>query len=240
MEELFNRFKNLIELRLNHHGSFDSFGEDSIRYDFYISLMELYNIPPHKIILEQAIPNSQFIQTIRNRELLAQGRHTDKPEFDLRVDANDYLENGLLVEFAYFRTPKIGKVDTSGSHGKILNEIHRLSLLKQFRNIENDRNYNDFSNYKCLLICVTDHVMLNYGQGTRGRRPLLIQDEYYLNNTNIELYAPIIRNKIQKKFRDKIIQLNIVPTATRLIDLHIPFQNTEWGIWAWEVNYQNL
>ena len=114
-----------------------------------------------------------------------------------------------------------------------------MALLKQYDNQDSDTRYTDFANYKCLLICVTDEVMLNYGQGTRGKKPLLIQDEYILNNRNIELYPPNIKSKIQDKFRLKTNELNIIPNAKRIKNLQIQFLNRPWGIWAWEVNFQN-
>jgi hypothetical protein len=39
MNELFQLYQTLLTARINTHGSFTSFGEDSIRYDFYIALM---------------------------------------------------------------------------------------------------------------------------------------------------------------------------------------------------------
>ena len=94
MDELFELYQTFLAARLQAHGSFTSFGEDSIRYDFYIALMRLYGLEPHQIILEQAIPDTQFLQRERNLVELRQGRHQDKPEFDLRVDPANAMENG--------------------------------------------------------------------------------------------------------------------------------------------------
>jgi hypothetical protein len=239
MDELFDLYQKHISARLNFHGSFTNFGEDSIRYDFYIALMKLFDLDPHQIILEQAIPESQFIQKKRNFSELKQGRHQDKPEFDLRVDSTVKLKNGILAEFAFFRNPRIGKVDVSGAYGKLLNEMHRLALLKHYRNENKVEEYADFSEYKCLLICITDSVMLNYGNGTRGKRPAHnILDEYYLDD---QFISPPLANgiidSIDQKFRKKTQELNIIPTAKRIYDVSIKHNDSPWGIWVWEISY---
>jgi hypothetical protein len=241
MNELFELYQTYLAARLQAHGAFNSFGEDSIRYDFYIALMRLYGLEPHQIILEQAIPDTQFFQRERNMAELRQGRHQDKPEFDLRVDPANAMENGVLAEFAFFREPRIGKVDVSGAYGKILNEIHRLALLKHYRNIQNLEEYVDFSRYKCLLICVTDSVMLNYGNGARGRRPAYnVLDQYHLSN---EFLSPPLADgiigSIETRFRHKTQQLNIIPTAQRIYNRTNSLENPQWGVWVWEVNYTN-
>lgn len=103
MNELFELFKQLIRTRLDYYGSFQSFGEDSIRYDFYSALQRYYELQPHQIILEQPIPTTQFYQPPReNNRPIVRGRQDMKPEFDLRVDPIGELHNGLLAEFAFF------------------------------------------------------------------------------------------------------------------------------------------
>lgn len=239
MNLLFNRFFDLVQTRLDYYGSFKKFGEDSIRYDFYFALMQQYGLLPHQIILEQAIPPTQFIDRERDLEALRQGRHTDKPEFDLRVDAFGGLQNGLLCEFAYFRSPEIGTLDVTGAYGKILNEIHRLALLKHFQNTPAIEGYANFNHYKCLLVCVTDSVMLGYGNGSRGRRPAaLIQDVFTLDNQFLSppLASGIIK-AIDSKFKTKTDQLNIIPTARRIFNRNDQPEDPNWGVWIWEVYY---
>ena len=128
MDELFELYRTFLADRLEAHGSFTSFGEDSIRYDFYAAIMRLYGLEPYQIILEQPIPPSQFEQRVRE-VARGRGRHEDKPEFDLRVDPVGLMNEGLIVEFGYFRTPEFASnQDKSGKHGKLWFQI---LLLKQ-------------------------------------------------------------------------------------------------------------
>jgi hypothetical protein len=233
MNELFDLYRTFLTARLQAHGSFNSFGEDSIRYDFYIALMRLYGLEPHQIILEQPIPPTQFNQ--REREILrGRGRHEDKPEFDLRVDPAGLLNQGLIVEFGYFRAPELASnQDKSGKHGKLLNELFRLALLK---------NFALFNNYRCMFICVTDSDMINYGaRGVQGPQALPIQGNYILDDNFLRILSDTSRKKIQDKFYDRTLELNIIPTAQRIILLDTPANNFigQWQLWAWEVDYIN-
>ena len=238
MNDLFLIFQNLVATRLHSCGSFTSFGEDSIRYDFYTALMRQYGLDPHQIILEQPIPPSQFEQRQR-LGIGGRGRHEDKPEFDLRVDPTNELPYGILAEFAYFRKPQNATLDVSGAYGKILNEMHRLALLKHYRNLEPTYGYADFSDYKCLLICVTDSVMLDYGNGTRGRKPAHnILDVFQLDQEFLSPpLANVIIESIEPRFANKARTLNIVPTGNRIYNAQNHLGNQKWSIWIWEVDY---
>lgn len=239
MNDLFQIFQTYVASRLNAHGSFTSFGEDSIRYDFYIALMRFYNLEPHQIILEQAIPETQFLQRERNIQELRQGRHKDKPEFDLRVDPTNELQNGILAEFAFFRKPQNATLDVSAAYGKILNEMHRLALLKHYRNLEQLPEYANFREYKCLLICVTDTVMLDYGNSIRGKKPAYnILDSFQLDQ---EFLAPPLANTIIKSIEPRYLKmvrnLNITPTGNRIYNNQDLCGNMNWAVWIWEVDF---
>lgn len=233
MNELFELYQTFLSARLLAHGSFTSFGEDSVRYDFYIALMRHYGLDPHQIILEQPIPPSQFEQRLREG-VRGRGRHEDKPEFDLRVDPNGQLDQGLIIEFGYFRAPEFASnQDKPGKHGKLLNELFRLALLK---------NFPLYHNYKCLFVCVTDSEMINYGaRGVQGPQALPIQDNYILDDTFLNRLSDTSRSKIQERFYNKSRELNIVPSAQRVIMINNPANHLigQWQIWAWEVSYIN-
>ena len=237
MQSLFNSYFELVKTRIINSTSFNSFGEDSIRYDFYYALMKEYGVKPHNIILEQAIPACQFVP--KQREITnKQGRNEDKPEFDLRVDATESLKHGIICEFAYFRSPVKGTLDVSGAYGKILNEIHRLALLKNYENNPPIQDYKSFSDYRCLLICVTDSIMLNYGSGKRGRKPTsLILDNFKLNNSFLSQLPRGIVSRIDPKFRLKVESKNIIPQASRIFNVQESTVSRDWGIWIWEVEF---
>lgn len=233
MDELFELYQTFLAARLQAHGSFTSFGEDSIRYDFYAAIMRLYGLEPHQIILEQPIPPSQFEQRVRE-VARGRGRHEDKPEFDLRVDPVGLMNEGLIVEFGYFRTPEFASnQDKPGKHGKLLNELFRLALLKHFRL---------YNNHRCFFICVTDSEMINYGaHGVQGPQALSIQNNYVLDENFLNRLSDTSRNKIQERFYNKARELNIIPTARRIKLINNPANNIigQWQIWVWEVNFIN-
>ena len=241
MKDFYNSFHQQVKNRINKYQKLYYFGEDSIRYDFYHTAVDFFKLSPTDILLEQAIPETQFVPKKRDIVNLKQGRHTDKPEFDLRIDNNTRLKNGLIVEFAYFRKTEISQnQDKSGRHGKLLNEIHRLALLKQYRNLEKKKNYKDFSNYHCLLVCVTDDEMINYGFGTRGRKSIPIQEEYELSQEYISKFPNTIQNNIDEMFTKKTTELNITPTAKKVFTQTEPGNETTpaWATWIWEVSYK--
>lgn len=242
MQDFYNLFHQQVKSRINKYQKLYSFGEDSIRYDFYHSALNFFELSPIDLILEQAIPESQFTAKERDREALKQGRHSDKPEFDLRIDNNSKLKSGIIVEFAYFRKTEISlNQDKTGRHGKLLNEIFRLALLKQYRNTDNKTIYKDFSNYLCLLVCVTDDEMINYGHNKRGRKPIPIQNEYKLSEEYISKFPNTVRGSINNMFSQKAKELNIIPTADKIFE-KVENGNAitpRWATWIWEVNFKN-
>lgn len=227
MEKVIKEFEQILNDRINHFKNFNAFGEDSIRYDFFHAVMKMYDLKPFQLQLEYPIPNSQF-EKKEKKEDSGRGRHDFKPEVDLLIDPSGNFKNGLICEFAYFRKPEKAKnQDKTGKHGKILNEIFRLSLMK---------NHPKFKEYKCLLICVTDEEMINYAkEGTRGATPIKIQEEYKLNQDFLGKLKNTAIDKIDLKFKSKIDELNIIPTAKRIYNIKSDSGN--WAIWIWEINF---
>jgi len=241
MEEFYNEFHKQVKQRIEKYKKLYSFGEDSIRYDFYHTALTYFKLLPTDLILEQAIPSSQFTPKERDTKSLKQGRHVDKPEFDLRIDASNNLKNGFLVEFAYFRKTEISQnQDKTGRHGKLMNEIHRLALLKHFRNVENEEIYKDFSDYLCLLVCVTDDEMINYGDNSRGRKSIPIKKEYELTDDFLMKFPETVKNSINGIFLKQVKALKIIPTAKKVFEKVEPSNSTtpKWATWIWEVDYK--
>jgi hypothetical protein len=230
MKKLISEFEKLFTERIEHFENFNSFGEDGIRYDFFNAVMNTYNIKPYQLQLEYPIPNTQFENKV-NKETTGRGRHEFKPEVDLLIKPYENLQDGMIVEFAYFRKPeKAQNQDKTGKHGKILNEIFRLALMK---------NFEEFKDYKCYLICVTDDEMINYAkEGTRGATPIGIQDEYILSNDFLMKFKKTAYDKIDEKFKNQIVKLEITPTAKRIFNI-VSTKKLNWGIWIWEVSFIN-
>lgn len=227
--ELFNQFENLLMQRIKHTGALTNFGEDSIRYDFFMSLIKTYNLKPFEIYLEQAIPSSQFIDKQNNNER-KQGRQNYKPEVDLIVYPTESVSSGFVCEFSFFRKTKISKnQDKTGRHGKLLNDIYRLSLMK---------HHEKFKSFKHYLICVTDEEMINYGkENTRGPVPILISDNYSLCDNFLNSLKQTAKAKIDDKFYLKTKYLGITPTAKRILNKQFDTPS-KWAIWVWEINIE--
>jgi hypothetical protein len=226
MEELFLEFQSQFTNRINHYKNFNSFGEDSIRYDFFNALVKFFGIEPCEIQLEFPMPNTQFESKLIS-EKKGRGRHDFKPEVDLLVKNSTKNSEGIIVEFAYFRKPeKAVNQDKTGKHGKILNEIFRLSLMK---------NHKVFNDFHCYFICVTDEEMINYGKiGTRGSTPEGIRDHYELDETYLNKLKSTALGKIDSKFRIKCESLNLIPSAKRIFKIESA-SSLKWEIWIWEV-----
>jgi hypothetical protein len=230
-EKLLKEFEVLLKERINYFKNFTSFGEDSIRYDFFASLMRTYDLKPHEILLEQAIPESQFVNKDKSVSL-GRGRHDYKPEVDLIVPRLGLLQTGIVCEFAFFRgTEKSENQDKTGRHGKLLNEIYRLSLMKNYC------DYNEFNHY---LICITDNEMMNYGkEGTRGSTPIAISDSYSLDDNFLNQLKQTARTKIDDKFYNMTKKLGITPIAKRVHKKEFKDdKSADWAIWIWEVDYR--
>ncbi len=241
MEGLYNAFHNQVKQRIIKYKLMYSFGEDSIRYDFYHTAITHFNLSATDLILEQAIPPSQFTPKKREIKVLKPGRYVDKPEFDLRIDATEHLKKGILVEFAYFRKTEISQnQDKTGRHGKLMNEIHRLALLKHFKNKEYKEIYKDFSEYLCLLVCVTDDEMINYGHNVRGKKPISIQNDYELTDDFLKKFPDTTKNSINKMFLQQIENYKIIPTAKRVFEKIEPSNDKtpKWATWIWEVDFK--
>lgn len=243
MEQLITNFHRQVKERIDKHKKLYSFGEDSIRYDFYHTAQHLFGLSPTDIILEQPLPSTQFTPKERDLAALRQGRHIDKPEFDLRIDPTQQLNFGLLAEFAFFRKTEISdNQDKSARHGKLMNEIHRLALLKHYRNVEDNPVYKNFSNYKCLLLCITDFEMIDYGFGTRGRKAIPVQDNYRLTTQYLNEFPSTITDCIDDKFSSKVKSLRIIPTANRIFNLieNATIDTPKWATWVWQIDFETL
>lgn len=234
MDDFYILFHNQVKTRINKYKKLNYFGEDSIRYDFYQTVVTYFHLSPTDLILEQAIPPSQFTPKKRDGAISKQGRHTDKPEFDLRIDACKHLKKGIIVEFAYFReTEKSNNQAKTKNHGKLLNDIFRLALLKHFRNDKNESIYKDFSDYLCLLVCVTDDEMINYGHNVRGKKPISIQNDYELTYNFLNKFPNTAKKSIDEMFSQQIENFKIIPTAKRVFEqIELATIDTpKWATW---------
>jgi hypothetical protein len=234
MEKIFDQFFDNVSKRLDYQKDFTKFGEDSVRYDFFHAIQTVCQMDPHFFYLEHPFPETEFVRKKKIKKT-GRGRKDEKPEFDLRIDATKSLTKGIVAEFGFFREPITAEPDSTGSMGKILNEISRLCLLK---------NYKDYKEHKALLIIVTDEKMIYYGKPykdgkkKRGIQPkVLIEDEIIVNEKLLSLLGVTMKKSIKQGFTKRLDKYKITPIAKRIysrIELD-PISNKEWGIWIWEI-----
>ncbi|EMQ95557.1 hypothetical protein D778_02391 [Xanthomarina gelatinilytica] len=239
MQKFYETFHELVKKRVEKYNAFNVFGEDSIRYDFAFTAVNTYNLTSIDVILEQPMPKTQFINQIQINNQ-GQGRKNKKPEFDLRIDPKNKLKQGIIAEFAYFRRTAISKNQARPkNHGKILNDMFRLALLKHYTNEENDTLYSDFSKYKCLLVCVTDDEMIDYGIGGRNNTVPIQVDYPSIDSAFLNTLTITSNKQIQPMFKDKLTDLNLIVNAKRVFckeeasTINLP----KWVTWIWEVDY---
>lgn len=232
LKEFFNKFHRQVKKRLEKFKQFSKFGEDSIRFDFYYTAIETFELDPVDLRLEEPIPSSQFMKKEEQQEAKP-GRYSYKPKIDLRIDRSEPkdLPFDILVEFAFFRrTEKSEMQDRSGRHGKLMNEMFRLALFKENRY---------FSKYCCLLILVTDKEMLKYGRNKIGRKAEPISKEYKLDSEYLNKFPKSVKEKIKTRYKEKADELDIIPTANTIYEKEEEKEEIgKWKTWIWEIKYQ--
>ncbi len=239
MQKFYETFHELLKKRIEKYDAFNVFGEDSIRYDFAFTAVNTFNLTSVDVVLEQPMPKTQFINQIKTNNQ-GQGRKNNKPEFDLRIDPKNNLDQGIIAEFAYFRRTAISDNQACPkNHGKILNDMFRLALLKHYTNEENDPLYSDFSKYKCLLVCVSDDEMIDYGIGGRYNTIPIQKDYPSIDSAFLNTLSLTTNKQLKSMFKAKIESLNITVRATRRFckeetsTINLP----KWVTWIWEVDY---
>ena len=233
MDLIFDSYFNILKARIDLQ-TFQGFSEDSVRFDFCFSILNSSNeLSSTSFILEEPLPKGSYKPIIMaNDRLSGQGRHENKPEYDLRINPCSVLKNGLIAEFAFFRKGQISDIQAlSQLHGKLINDIYRLALLK---------HHKPYHEYPCYVICLTDGGMMNYGYGSRGREAVPIQEEYDFRTFPLDTLPFTIRKSVNDMFTHRTKELSIVPIAKRVYSktetinsIHGP-----WALWIWEVSYQ--
>ena len=187
-------FKNKFETRFNSQ-SILNLGEDSVRYDFFISLMEENNLRPHHIQVEYPVnPNSYIPRNHIN------SKRNENPQIDLYAELEG---NTITAEFGLFkRNSNIeAAINTTEKQFKLLNDILRLSLNKIY--LPND----------AYFICIADSKII--GAQMRGNiLPAFPALEYNFNWLNINNWISNIdsaKSVFDHRFVEKatLIQLEI-------------------------------
>lgn len=117
---LFNTFCDRFEKRTNSY-SLMEMGEDSVRYDFFLAVMDVLGKESHEIKLEKAINRNAF-----NLNNTPGSKRTEKPKIDLSFESEEREYN---FEFGLFRRNSNleGNINKTARFGKFLNDALRLN-----------------------------------------------------------------------------------------------------------------
>lgn len=216
MDELIRTYKNLLEERLNRKPLL-LIGEDSIRYDFFASLIEIYGFRPSQIQIEVPINSQTFIPA---REKIS--FRNEKPLIDLVVDEPELK---LSAEFGLFRqnSNEEGTINKTARLVKMLNDMIRVSLEAHFTGTTG------------VFICVADHKMI--GHQIRSNIVERFPSNYRITNDIINHQLTQRTNKFDKRFLKVFQPLNREISSRLIVNELLQAQNVkhETRLLIWEV-----
>lgn len=229
MINTFNEFKTNFERRFNLQSILE-LGEDSVRYDFFIALMNNYNLLPHDVQVEYPINPNAFESNPHPN-----AKRKENPQIDLYCSHPNMI---MTAEFGLFKknsNPK-GSINATEKVFKMLNDMIRLSLNKIY-------NPND-----SYFICVADSKIL----GTQMRDNILPQFpalNYSFDYLDVNTWIGISKSAQQifdKKFVDKANNLKLSINAKLIFNQkilnpgHIATNNLETRVLVYEINAINI
>lgn len=220
MKDLFEAYKKNIEERLNDKPLL-MIGEDSIRYDFFAALMEVYNLRPSQIHIEMPINSQCFIPSTDKVSYRKQ-----KPLIDLVVSEPSLK---IAVEFGLFRqnSNEDGTIDKTARLAKMLNDMIRVSLEAHF------------SNTKGYFICVADDKMLKHQ--LRSKAVDRFPSSYIISSDVISHMLTYKTKKIDTRFLNVFFPLGREIVSKLVVDERINAKQVvkETRILIWEVAMNN-
>ena len=194
MINTFNEFKMNFERRFNLQSILD-LGEDSVRYDFFIALMNNNNLQAHDIQVEFPIHSNSFVSNLNPNS-----KRLENPQIDLFCSHPDKV---MTAEFGLFKrnSNPDSSVNATEKVFKMLNDMLRLSLNQVYYPNES------------FFICVADSKILG-AQMRNNILPAFPATEYSFNYMNINAWIKDIKSAesiFDKRFVDKanILQLSI-------------------------------
>ena len=192
MIQTFNNFRDKFQERFNRN-SILNLGEDSVRYDFFIGLMETKNLQTYQIQVEHPIHPGAYIP----RQAL-NAKRNENPQIDLFLNTPELK---ITCEFGLFKRDSNlnGNANTTEKQFKLINDLLRLSLNKVF--IDN----------KAYFICVADASIL--GAQMRGNvLPQFPADNYNFDYLDLNNWIQNIKSaekKIDQRFIEKANQIQL-------------------------------
>ena len=194
MINTFNEFKMNFERRFNLQSILD-LGEDSVRYDFFIALMNNNNLQAHDIQVEYPIQNNSFVSNLNPNS-----KRQENPQIDLLCSHPNKV---MTAEFGIFKrnSNPNGSVNVTEKVFKMLNDMLRLSLNQIYYPNES------------FFICVADSKILG-AQMRNNILPAFPATGYSFNYLDINTWIRDLKSAetiFDKRFVDKanILQLSI-------------------------------
>ena len=194
MINTFNEFKTNFERRFNLQSILD-LGEDSVRYDFFISFMNNNNLQPHDIQVEFPIHTNSFVSNLNPNS-----KRQENPQIDLFCSHPAKL---MTAEFGLFKrnSNPTGSVNATEKVFKMLNDMLRLSLNQIYYPNES------------FFICVADSKILG-AQMRNNILPAFPATRYSFNYMDLNSWIRDLKSAevvFDKRFVDKanILQLSI-------------------------------
>ncbi len=196
-------------------------GEDSIRYDFFAALMQVYNFQPHKIQIEVPINNLTFIPTNDPKSY-----RKEKPLVDLVVNEKELK---ISAEFGLFRqnSNEDGTINKTSRLVKMLNDMIRVSLEAYFTKTAG------------LFICVADSKML--GHQIRSRIVDKFPSDYVITNEKINHQLTQKTNNFDNRFLKVFQPLNKIISSKLIVNekLYASKINNETRLLIWSVEMED-
>jgi hypothetical protein len=194
MINTFNEFKTNFERRFNLQSILD-LGEDSVRYDFFIALMNNNNLQPHDIQVEFPIHSNSFVSNLNPNS-----KRQENPQIDLLCS---HPTEVITAEFGLFKrnSNPNGSVNATEKVFKMLNDMLRLSLNQIYYPNES------------FFICVADSKILG-AQMRNNILPAFPAAKYSFNYMDLNTWIRDLKSAevvFDKRFVDKanILQLSI-------------------------------
>lgn len=192
MRNTLNDFKNSFEMRFNQQSILD-LGEDSVRYDFFVALMNNYNLQPHEIQVEFPINSNAFTSNPHPN-----AKRGENPQVDLYCP---HPNKALTAEFGLFKrnSNPNSSINATEKVFKMLNDMLRLALNKIYHENES------------FFICIADSTILGL-QMRNNILPAFPAELYSFNYNNINTWIKNIKSansNFDSRFVDKANILGI-------------------------------
>lgn len=216
INQVLKRFKELFTERCDKFPLLD-FGEDSVRYDFFIAISEVEKLKPSDIQIEFPMGNQSFIPRMNIKS-----KRKEKPQLDLVIDKGNLR---ISVEFALFRQNSNfeGNINKTARTVKMINDMIRLGI---------DSYY---TKRKAYFICVADDKMIGHKlrSGILGKFP----SDYEISRKLVEQQREIKTSAFDDRFINKFNEMNFEFNAKLIFNEEVKAREIkgETRILVWEI-----